>query len=133
MQRFEFLRQPLMGELAMSPEREREREREREKNAICSGHLRLCQQPRAAHALRSDQDNQLPMLPRIKLGLSYILIKLRSSSMFKKIEVAMDMTFELMPTISTRLPLPAEKDCLGWRTRAYKIIRCNNCQSSPDS
>ena len=55
MQRFEFLRQPLMGELAMSPEREREREKEREKNAICSGHLRLCQQPRAAHALRSDQ------------------------------------------------------------------------------
>ena len=33
---------------------ERER-REREKNAIYSGHLRLCQQPRAAHALRSDQ------------------------------------------------------------------------------
>ena len=51
MQRFEFLRQPLMGELAMSPERERERE----KNAIYSGQLRLCQQPRAAHALRSDQ------------------------------------------------------------------------------
>jgi hypothetical protein len=25
------------------------------KNAIYSGHLRLCQQPRAAHALRSDQ------------------------------------------------------------------------------
>ena len=36
-------------------ERERERERER-KNAIYSGHLRLCQQPRAAHALRSDQN-----------------------------------------------------------------------------
>jgi hypothetical protein len=30
MQRFEFLRQPLLGELAMSPERKRERERERE-------------------------------------------------------------------------------------------------------
>ena len=27
------------------------------KNAIYSGHLRLCQQPRAAHALRSDQCN----------------------------------------------------------------------------
>ena len=51
MQKFEFLRQPLLGELAMS----RKREREREKNAIYSGHLRLCQQPRAAHALRSDQ------------------------------------------------------------------------------
>ena len=31
-----------------------EKERKR-KNAIYSGHLRLCQQPRAAHALRSDQ------------------------------------------------------------------------------
>ena len=50
MQRFEFLRQPLMGELAMSWKKEREKERE--KNAICS----LCQQPRAAHALRSDQE-----------------------------------------------------------------------------
>ena len=40
----------------MSRKKERERERERgEKNAIYSGHLRLCQQPRAAHALRSDQ------------------------------------------------------------------------------
>jgi hypothetical protein len=36
-------------------ERERERERGGEKNAIFSGHLRLYQQPRAAHALRSDQ------------------------------------------------------------------------------
>jgi hypothetical protein len=58
MQNFKTLRQPLLGELAMSwRERERrEREREREKNAIYSGHLRLCQQPRAAHALRSDQN-----------------------------------------------------------------------------
>ena len=38
----------------MSRKRER-RKKEREKNAIYSGHLRLCQQPRAAHALRSDQ------------------------------------------------------------------------------
>ena len=58
MQKFEFLRQPLLGELAMSPEEER-RER-REKNAIYSGHLRLCQQPRAAHALRSDQFSKTP-------------------------------------------------------------------------
>ena len=56
MQKFEFLRQPLLGELAMSRKKERgEREEEREKNAIYSGHLGLCQQPRAAHALRSDQ------------------------------------------------------------------------------
>ena len=53
MQNFKTLRQSLLGELAMSPE-EREKE-EIEKNAIYSGHLRLCQQPRAAHALRSDQ------------------------------------------------------------------------------
>ena len=53
MQNFKTLQQSLLGELAMSPE-ERERERKR-KNAIYSGHLRLCQQPRAAHALRSYQ------------------------------------------------------------------------------
>ena len=47
MQKFEFLRQPLLGELAMSRKKERERREEREKNAIYSGHLRLCQQPRA--------------------------------------------------------------------------------------
>jgi hypothetical protein len=35
-----------------------ERKEEREENAIYSGHLRLCQQPRAAHALRSDQNSQ---------------------------------------------------------------------------
>ena len=52
MQRFEFLRQPLLGELAMSRKKERKREK---KNAIYSGHLRLCQQSRAVHALRSDQ------------------------------------------------------------------------------
>ena len=58
MQKFEFLRQPLLGELAMSRKKERGGEREeREKNAIYSGHLRLCQQPRAAHALRSDQNS----------------------------------------------------------------------------
>ena len=51
MQKFEFLRQPLLGELVMS----RKKEERRENNAIYSGHLRLCQQPRAAHALRSDQ------------------------------------------------------------------------------
>ena len=53
MQKFEFLRQPLLGELAMSWREERG-----EKNAIYSGHLRLCQQPRAAHAVRSDQKRE---------------------------------------------------------------------------
>ena len=32
------------------------RERRNRNNANDSGHLRLCQQPRAAHALRSDQN-----------------------------------------------------------------------------
>ena len=52
MQNFKTLRQPLLGDLAMSRKKERG---EREKNALYSGHLRLCQQPRAVHALRSDQ------------------------------------------------------------------------------
>ena len=52
MQKFEFLWQPLLGDWAMSPEEEEEEK----KNAIYSGHLRLCQQPRAEHALRSDQN-----------------------------------------------------------------------------
>ena len=71
MQKFEFLRQPLLGELAMS--RKKEREREREKNAICSGHLRLCQQPRAAHALRSDQQlgNEVLIVRRHYCGMRY--------------------------------------------------------------
>ena len=78
MQKFEFLRQPLLGELAMSRKKREEREKEKQmpfivatyvyacsqgqcthsartKNDIYSGLLRLCQQPRAAHALRSDQ------------------------------------------------------------------------------
>ena len=38
--------------ISKKPGRRGERERE---NAIYSGHLRLCQQPRAAQALRSDQ------------------------------------------------------------------------------
>jgi hypothetical protein len=57
MQKFETLQQPLLGELAMSRKKERGGggERRERKNALYSGHIRLCQQPRAAHALRSDQ------------------------------------------------------------------------------
>jgi hypothetical protein len=58
MPNFKTLQQPLLGELAMSPERDREEERG-EKNAIYSGHLHLCQQPMAAHALRSDQQERI--------------------------------------------------------------------------
>jgi hypothetical protein len=76
MQKFEFLRQPLLGELAMSRKKKKEEKKmpfivatyvyassqgqrthsARTKNAIYIGHLRLCQQPRAAHALPSDQN-----------------------------------------------------------------------------
>ena len=48
MQNFKTLQQPLMGELAMSRKKE-----EREKNAIYSGHLRLCQQQRT-HSARTN-------------------------------------------------------------------------------
>ena len=88
MQKFEFLRQPLLGELAMSWREKERREKVNDYSGTIvserrrwrthtlgpivaygcqtlsaqrrsdqnSGHLRLCQQPRAAHALRSDQD-----------------------------------------------------------------------------
>ena len=62
MQRFEFLRQPLLGELAMSRKKKKKERRRREKNAIYSGHLRLCQQPRAAHTLRLDQQTQIQIV-----------------------------------------------------------------------
>jgi hypothetical protein len=45
MQDFETLRHPLLGELAMSWREEREKEG---KNAIYSGHLRLCLQPKVS-------------------------------------------------------------------------------------
>ena len=52
MQKFEFLLQPLLGELAMSRKRE---EREREKMPfIVATYVSDCS-PRAAHALPSDQ------------------------------------------------------------------------------
>ena len=48
MQKFEFLWQQLLGELAMSW-RERKKERKkREQNAIYSGHLRFCLQPKGS-------------------------------------------------------------------------------------
>ena len=53
---------------------ERKREDERgKKDAIYSGQLRLCQQPRAAHALRSDQYINL---------LNENLVKRRSDDFF---------------------------------------------------
>ena len=55
MQKFEFLRLPLLGELAMSRKKREEREKEREKMPfIVATYVYACS-PRAAHALRSDQ------------------------------------------------------------------------------
>ena len=54
MQRFEFLRQPLMGELAMS--RKKERKKERKMPFVVATYVYACS-PRAAHALRSDQNS----------------------------------------------------------------------------
>ena len=45
--------------ISNEPEEEERGKKEREENSIYSGHLRLCQQPRAAHALRSDQNSNL--------------------------------------------------------------------------
>ena len=43
------------GRISNEPEEERKKERRKRKNALYSGQLRFCLQPRAAHALRSDQ------------------------------------------------------------------------------
>ena len=53
MQKFEFLRQLLLGELAMSPE-EREKEEREKMPFIVATYVYACS-PKAAHALRSDQ------------------------------------------------------------------------------
>jgi hypothetical protein len=54
-----------------------------EKNDIYSGHLRLCQQPRAVHALRSDQinsfQNSLSIAEKI-FCFQYSVIKLGNPS-----------------------------------------------------
>ena len=58
MQRFEFLRQPLMGELAMSPEeRERERKKERKKEKkmpfIVANYVYASSQGQRTHSART--------------------------------------------------------------------------------
>ena len=78
MQDFGTLRQPLLGELAMSRKKEEEEKKmpfimatyvsacsqgqrthsARTKNALYNGHLRFCLQPMATHALCSDQQLQ---------------------------------------------------------------------------
>ena len=83
MQNFKTLRQSLLGELAMSRKKERGGERRERKNAIYSGHLRLCQQPRAAHALRSDQ---YPTL----MGSSFKIITMTLE--FRQLDYRMDIS-----------------------------------------
>ena len=80
MQNFKSLRQPLLGELAMSRKKEEERKKERKKkNSIYSGHLCFCLPPRPAHALCSDQylswlaAQQRPELPWTMFRYSILL------------------------------------------------------------
>ena len=58
MQRFEFLRQPLLGELAMSPERKKERKREREKEKkmpfIVANYVYASSQGQRTHSARTN-------------------------------------------------------------------------------
>ena len=58
----------------ISNEPEEERKKEKRKNAIYSGHLRLCQQPREAHALRSDQN--IEVLSEYPIFVSLFLLQL---------------------------------------------------------
>ena len=55
MQNFKTIRQSLLGELAMSRKKEERKKERKRKNAIYSGQLHFCLQPRAARTLRSDQ------------------------------------------------------------------------------
>ena len=74
MQDFGTLRQPLLGELAMSW-RER-RKREREKNAIYTGHLRICQQQRT----NSARTNKILKILRINVQKLLLALKLEDNS-----------------------------------------------------
>ena len=53
MQRFEFLRQPLMGELAMSPEREREREKEKKMPIVVATYVYASSQGQRTHSAQT--------------------------------------------------------------------------------
>ena len=55
MQRFEFLRQPLLGELAMSRKKEREKERKREKKMpfVVATYVYASSQGQRTHSART--------------------------------------------------------------------------------
>ena len=57
MQKFEFLRQPLMGELAMSRKKERERERKREKKMpfVVATYVYASSQGQRTHSARTNK------------------------------------------------------------------------------
>ena len=56
MQRFEFLRQPLMGELAMSRKKEREREREKMPFVVAT-YVYASSQGQRTHSARTNKYN----------------------------------------------------------------------------
>ena len=62
MQRFEFLRQPLLGELAMSPERKKEREREKKMPFVVATYVYASSQGQRTHSART------------KINLQYITV-----------------------------------------------------------
>ena len=53
MQRFEFLRQPLLGELAMSPERKKEREKEKKMPFVVATYVYASSQGQRTHSART--------------------------------------------------------------------------------
>ena len=57
MQKFEFLRQPLLGELAMSRKKERKRERKKEKKMpfIVANYVSACSQGQRTHSARTNR------------------------------------------------------------------------------
>ena len=54
MQRFEFLGQPLLGELAMSPERKKEREREKKMPFVVATYVYASSQGQRTHSARTN-------------------------------------------------------------------------------
>ena len=57
MQRFEFLRQPLLGELAMSRKKKERKKEEREKMPfIIANYVSACSQGQRTHSARTKSD-----------------------------------------------------------------------------
>ena len=70
MQKFEFLWQPLLGELAMSRKREREREREKEREKmpfIVATYLSASSQGQRTHSARTNYQSLIVQLENLSL------------------------------------------------------------------